>query len=123
MAAEHTRTLGWVIVTLALAMTVFCWGLLAGSYAGAQATPLSEMSDEELAELKNSRSRSRRGEGMGQFFAVAVEQLPHLPQVIRWHAGHRRWLLVVVLLLEGGVVAFAVILKRVDAALNAPRDE
>ena len=121
--AEFKKSVTWVIVTLMLAIAVIGWGFLAGSYSGAHAASLSELSEEEIAEFNHNRSNVRRTARRGEieFVFVALEQLPIMPAVIGWHFSNRIWLPILILVLESGALFGGLKMKSLEKALSKPR--
>jgi hypothetical protein len=119
--AEEEKSLTWIVVAAAVFIAVVGWGILAGSYAGAHATSISDMSADELQELDTrSPTRARRG-AVSAFVGNAIEQLPNLPAVISWHFSNRIWLLILIGLAMVGVVGGGFALKRVEENLSQPK--
>lgn len=106
MAAEE-KSLTWIVVAAAVFVTVFGWGFLAGSYAGAHATPMSEMNADELQDLDTrGPARARRG-AISAFIRNSIEQLPNMPAVVSWHFSNRVWLPILIVLAMPGVIGVA----------------
>ena len=121
--AEFEKSVTWVIGTLMLAIAVIGWGFLAGSYSGAHAASLSELSEEEIAEFNHNRSNVRRTARRGEieFVFVALEQLPNMPAVIGWHFSNRIWLPILILVLESGALFGGLKMKSLEKELSIPR--
>lgn len=117
---EHEASLGWVVGALAVVVALFGWGFLAGSYAGAHATPMSEMSQEELGELKSRGPVRAIRASKTAFISNAIEQLPNMVSVIGWHFTNRVWLPIVILLAELGVLGGGIVMKKVESNLSQP---
>lgn len=118
--SDNEASLGWVVGALAGLVALFGWGFLAGSYAGAHATPMSEMSSEELQEL-NTRTPGRAGRAsMTRFVSNAIEQLPNMGSVIGWHFTNRIWLPILILVAELSVLGGGIIMKKVERNLSQP---
>lgn len=121
IVADGDKSLTWVVAMVMIAIALFGWGFLAGSYAGAHAPNMSEMTAEELKDLGDrTPERSRRG-ALEAFIGNALEQLPNFPTVISWHMSNRAWLPITIVVLEVGAVLGGFVLKRVEKALEAPR--
>lgn len=117
---ENQASLGWVVGALAVVVALFGWGFLAGSYVGAHATPMSEMSPEELKELNTRTPLRAKRASMSTFVSNAVEQLPNMGGVISWHFTNRIWLPILILAAELGVLGGGIIMKRVESSLAQP---
>jgi len=120
--AETEKSVTLVIVTLMLTIAVIGWGFLAGSYSGATASSLSELSEEEIAEFNHSRSNVRRTANRGEieFVFVAIEQLPNIPAVIGWHFSNRIWVPILILVLEAGALFGGLKMKSLEKQLSTP---
>ncbi len=117
---ENEASLGWVVGGLAVVVALFGWGFLAGSYVGAHATPMSEMSSEELKELNTLTPLRAKRASMSTFVTNAVEQLPNIGSVIGWHFTNRIWLPILILVAELGVLGGGIIMKKVESNLAQP---
>lgn len=117
---ENEASLGWVVGALAVVVALFGWGFLAGSYAGSQATPMSEMSSEELKELNTRTPLRAKRASMAMFVTNAIEQLPNMGSVISWHFTNRIWLPILILVAELGVLGGGIIMKKVESSLAQP---
>ena len=126
--AEDEKSLTWIIIAAAIFVVVFGWGFLAGSYAGAHATPMSDMTADEMQELdtrgssraRRGASRARRG-AVRAFIGNSIEQLPNLPAVISWHFSNRIWLPILIALAMLGVVGGGFALRKVEQNLSQPK--
>jgi uncharacterized membrane protein len=109
--ADDERSIAWIVVSVAILVAVFGWGFLAGSYAGAHAKPMSEMSDAELEalDLRGVSTASRAAPVV--FLENAIEQLPNFVTVVSWHFANRIWLPILIGLAMAGVVGGGFALK------------
>lgn len=121
--AESEKSVNWVIATVMIAIAVIGWGFLASSYSGTHASPLSELSEDEVAEFNHARSHVRRTARQGEmeFLFVALEQLPNMPAVISWHFSNRIWLPILILVLEAGALFGGLKMKSLEKELSTPR--
>ena len=119
MAQEKSIT--WIVIAAAIFVLVLGWGFLAGSYTGAHAPAIDEMSDDELQDLKSRHRRQAGRSAIVTFVATSIEQLPNMPSVISWHFSNRIWLPVLIALALGSVVGGGFVLKKVEQNLNQPR--
>ena len=119
--AEGEKSLIWIIVMVMACIALFGWGFLAGSYDGAHSGNMSEITAEELKDLKLPSPRRVRGFSIGTFIGNAIEQLPNCVTVVTWHLSNRIWLPVTIVALEVAVLIGGVVLKRVESALETPR--
>jgi hypothetical protein len=118
---DGEKSLTWIVVMIMVCIALFGWGFLAGSYTGAYATNMSEMTSEQLKEL-SVRTPSGAGRGaIVAFVGNALVQLPNFPAVISWHLSNRVWLPLTIIALEAGALLGAVALKKVESALETPR--
>ena len=118
---EGEKSIAWIVVSAAMLVAVFGWGFLAGSYAGAHAKPMSEMSDDELEALELRRLPTARRTGPAVFLENAIEQLPNFVTVVSWHFANRIWLPILIGLAMAGVVGGGFALKKVEQNLSQPR--
>lgn len=119
--AGDEKSVTWILVASVVFVVVVGWGFLAGSYAGANATPMSEMSEEELQDLDGGGLRHSKRSAVAAFVTNSIEQLPNLPTVVSWHFANRLWLPILIMIALVGVVVGWVVLKRVEQNLNQPR--
>lgn len=119
--AEAEKSVTWIVVAAAIFVAVFGWGFLAGSYAGANATLMSEMNDDELQDLDTRLpARARRG-AISAFIGNAIEQLPNMPAVVSWHFSNRVWLPILIGVAMLGVIGGGFALKKVEQNLSQPK--
>lgn len=119
--ADGEKSLTWIVVMVMIGIALFGWGFLAGSYAGAHGPKLSEMSAEDITDIDSrSPGRAKRG-AVVAFVGNALEQLPNLPAVISWHMSNRIWLPIIILVLEVGALFGAYAMKKVENALEKPK--
>lgn len=119
--AEGEKSIAWIVVSAAMLVAVFGWGFLAGSYAGAHAKPMSEMSEDELETLELRRLLMARRTGPAVFLENTIDQLPNFVSVLLWHFAHRIWLPILIGLAMAGVVGGSFALKKVEQNLSQPR--
>lgn len=119
--AEGEKSIAWIVVSAALLVVVFGWGFLAGSYAGAHARPMSEMSEHELETLEIRGVSRARGAAPVVFLENAIDQLPNFVTVVSWHFANRVWLPILIGLAMAGVVGGGLALKKVEQNLSQPR--
>ena len=117
---ESEKSITWVVVALMIAVAVLGWGFLAGSYVAAHAPSLTENSPDEIPQSNRPRPRNLKRQVQVQFIWNALEQLPNLPSVIAWHFSNRIWLPIVILVLEGLVVAGSFKMKSLEKQLAKP---
>ena len=119
--AESEKSVTWVIAAVMIAIAVFGWGFLAGSYAGAHAQKMSELSEDELQDIDARGPAAARRAAKGRFIGNAIEQLPNLPAVISWHFSNRIWLPLLIFILE--VLAFVggIKMRSLEKELSKPR--
>ena len=96
-------------------------GCLAGSYAGAHARKLSEMSEDERKNVEPGSSAGARRAAVAVFTANALQQLPNFATMISWHMSHRVWLPVLIIALEAGALFGAYALRKVENAMEQPK--
>ncbi len=118
--AESEKSVTWVIAAVMLTIAVFGWGFLAGSYTGAHAPKMSEMSEEEREDLESRGLGSARRASKGRFIANAFEQLPNLPSVVAWHFLNRIWLPIILIVLEVLALLGGIKMKSLEKELSQP---
>lgn len=119
--AEEEKSITWVVAALALAVLALGWGFLAGSYSGAHAALMSEMSPEELENVEVPGPHRTRQRSRSAFIANAIEQLPNIGAVLSWHFSNRVWLPILIILAEFGVIGCGIAMKKLEAGFNRPR--
>ena len=120
---QSEKSVTWIVVAASILVLAMGWGFLAGSYSGAHARAVSEMSDDELDELKIRHRQRRRRSAVATFVAKSIEQLPNMPAVISWHFSNRIWLPILILLALAGVIGGGFVMKKVEQNLNQPRNK
>ena len=120
--AQTEKSITWIVVAAAIFVLFMGWGFLAGSYTGAHAKSITDMSDDELEDLKSRHRRMASRSAIVSFLATSVEQLPNMPAVISWHFSNRIWLPSLIALALVGVVGGGFVLKTVEQNLNQPRN-
>ena len=118
--ANGEKSLIWIVAAAGLFVAVLGWGFLAGSYAGAHSTALSEMSEEEVEALEQDHNPGSRRGAVSAFVGNSIEQLPNLPSVVSWHFSNRIWLPILIALAMLGVVGGGFALKKVEQSLQSP---
>lgn len=118
---EDEKSLTWIVVAAALVVVVFGWGFLAGSYAGAHETALSEMSADEFRGLDARALARPRRSIIAAFVGNSLEQLPNMPTVISWHFANRMWLPMTIGIVMLGVIGGGLVLKKVEQNLAQPK--
>ena len=119
--ADGEKSVTWIVVAAAIFVAYLGWGFMAGSYTGAHTPSISDMTDEELDDLKAARTRRSGRNPIGAFVMNSIGQLPNLPAVISWHFSNRIWLPILVMLALAGVIGGGFALKRLEQNLNQPR--
>lgn len=116
--ADSEKSVGWVVGVAMLAIAVFGWGFLAGSYASAHAEKLSEMSQDEREALDSGLPTTRRARG--RFFENAIDQLPNFVTVVSWNFSNRVWLPIVIIMSEALAVFGGIKMKSLESELSKP---
>lgn len=119
--ADGEKSLTWIVVMLMACIALFGWGFLAGSYDGAHSPNMSEMDPKDHKDVDVRMMRRPDRVGIAKFIGNAIAQLPNMPTVISWHMSNRIWLPITIIALEVGALLGAILLKRVEKALEAPR--
>lgn len=117
---EENKSVVWVIATVMVLIAGFGWGFMAGSYVGANSTPLSELSEAEREDINTRTPRRAIRGGMGYFIGNAIGQLPNMPAVISWHLSNRIWLPALIVLLEVGAAIGGWKMKQLEQELSKP---
>ncbi len=118
------KSLTWLTVSLTLLVTFVGWGFLAGSYAESYSTPINETDAGRVEVFHLRRTNGAMAavvlilSSVIVFCVNAIAQLPNLPWVIGWHLTNRVWLLIVVLLAEGGVLGICYGLRHLEYNLS-----
>ena len=115
MAKSGQKSIVWVAGALAVVVAVFGWCLMAGIYA----------SDVEGYRVESGRRYSRPRVnvlgGIAAFFWNGVREIPNAPAVLSYNFTQRLWLPITILVVEGGVVAAGVGMKKLEDSLEGPR--
>ncbi len=94
---EQNKSIGWVVVMIALAVAYFGWGFLAADY------------------FQQDPTHTQREIG---FWANSLAQLANLSSVIRHGFQNRLWLVILIAVAEGGVLILWGVLKKVEKELS-----
>ena len=119
--AESGKSITWIVVAAAIFVLLFGWGFLAGSYAGAHTTSVSELSHEKLQSIDPALLRRADRGAISSFIGNSIEELPNVGAVISWHLTHRIWLPILIALALIGVLAGGVVLHKLEQKLSRPR--
>jgi hypothetical protein len=124
--AEDEGEMPVTVVTAAVFMVLAAigWAFLAGSYAGAHAPRMSDITSADLEagvdDHRSTRVTPSRRLAVIEFVGNAVTQLPNLPGVVSWHFQNRLWLPVIFIVLEAGVIAGGFWMRRLERDFAGP---
>jgi hypothetical protein len=123
---DEQKSLTWVSAWVMIGILVFGWGSLAGSYAGAHSPKRGDISENESDDVDTRIQRDYDSNSVAElavnvFLQNALDQLPNFSAVISWHMTNRIWLPIVIVVLEIAALVGACSLKKVERALEEPR--
>ena len=108
------KSIRWIVIASMLFVAYLGWGFLAGSYSG------SANADGVVIGRRGTAGLTLMASAIYSFIATSVMQLPAFFQVISWHFSHRIWLPILIVLVEIGIAAGGVGLKRLEENLSRP---
>lgn len=118
--AEDSKSIGWIVGASMILVAYLGWGMMAGGWAGLEVEAIESAAG-------SGRVRTARGFGLAlmvaavvNFLVVSVTQLPEFFDVLSWHFTDRIWVPILIVLLEGALLAGGVALYRLEKTLNAP---
>lgn len=116
MSENGHKSIGWVVVALAITVALFGWGFMAGVYAN----------DVEGYRVQGIREGYRRPRvsiiaGLAAFVWTGVREIPNAPAVLSYNFTKRLWLPITLLVVEGGVVAAGYGMKKLEQSLEGPK--
>jgi len=113
--ADGQKSIGWVVVALAITVAVFGWGFMAGVYANDV-----EGYRVEAGQSYRGRPRVSIVAGLAAFVATGVREIPNVASVLSYNFSNRLWLPIGILVAEGGVLAAGYGMKKLEQSLEGP---
>ena len=114
------KSVTWVTAALIVAIAAVGWGFLAGSYTGAHAATISEMTGDGLEEFDSPGTVQLRRVAERNFVSNAIDQLPNMSAVIGWNFRNRIWLPLTFVVLEVVAIVLGVKMKLLERELRKP---